>query len=99
MGGKANTNQVVPLLRTTEQACHRHLQKLFARGEGGSEHIEKTVRTILREVRKKGDRALCSYTQTFDRVRLTPETLAVTESEMDAALAALSKPERTALRT
>ncbi len=90
---------VVPLLRTTEPACQRHLRKLLARGESGGAQVEETVRTILREVRKKGDRALFAYTYQFDRVRLTPKTCIVTESQMDAALAALPKAERRALQT
>ncbi|MGH7960311.1 MAG: histidinol dehydrogenase [Candidatus Binatia bacterium] len=89
---------VVPLLRTSEPACKRHLQKLLARGENASTQVEEQVRTILQTVRKKGDRALFSYTRLFDRVRLTPETLTITKPEMAAALAALPKPERTALQ-
>jgi histidinol dehydrogenase len=90
---------LVPILQTTDPACRRHLQKLLARGEGGSAQIEGTVRTILRDVKKKGDSALLTYTAKFDGVRLTPETLAVSQSEMAAALAALPKPERRALQT
>jgi histidinol dehydrogenase len=89
---------IVPLLRTTEPACQRHLQKLFARGENGGAQVEETVRAILREVRRKGDRALFAYTRKFDHVRLTPETFAVTRSQMEAALAALPKAERRALQ-
>jgi histidinol dehydrogenase len=89
----------VPILQTTDPACRRHLQKLLARGEGGSAQIEGTVRAILRDVKKKGDGALFTYTAKFDGVRLTPETLAVSQSEMVAALAVLPKPERRALQT
>ena len=99
MAGKERNRSVVPLLRTTDPSCQRHLQKLFARGESSSEQVEERVRAILRAVRKKGDRALFAYTWMFDRVRLTPETLMVTEPEMNAALAALPKPERVALQT
>lgn len=89
---------VVPLLKTSEPACRRHLNKLLVRGESGSEQVEERVRAILQAVRKKGDRALCAYTRTFDHVRLTPETLVITQSEMQSALAALPKPERAALQ-
>src|SRR5712692_1222542 len=89
---------VVPFLRSTEPACQRHLRKLLARGESGGAQVEETVRAILREVRRKGDRALFAYTYQFDRVRLTPKTCAVTRSQMDAALAVLPKAERRALQ-
>ena len=90
---------IVPLLRTTEPTCQRHLQRLFARGENTSLQVEETVRTIIQTVRKKGDRALFAYTYKFDRVRLTAETLTVTKAEMAAASVALSKSERIALQT
>lgn len=89
---------VVPLLRTADPAWQRHLRKLLTRGESGGTQVEETVRTILREVQKKGDRALFAYTRTFDRVRLTPETLAITKPEMAAALAALPRSDRAALQ-
>jgi histidinol dehydrogenase len=89
---------IVPLLRTTEPACRRHLQKLLARGESGGTQVEETVRAILREVRRKGDQALFAYTRKFDGVRLTPETCAISLPQMDAALAALAKSERSALQ-
>ena len=89
---------VVPLLRTTESACQRRLRKLLARGESGGARVEEAVRVILREVRRKGDRALFAYTRKFDRVRLTPETVVMTKAQMEAALAALPKAERVALQ-
>jgi len=98
MNGSEKSRRIVPLLRTTEPACQRHLRKLFARGESDSAQVEEAVRVILREVQRKGDRALFAYTRKFDRVRLTPETLAITKAQMDAALTALPKAERVALQ-
>ncbi|HJY83092.1 MAG TPA: histidinol dehydrogenase [Candidatus Binatia bacterium] len=89
---------IVPLLRTTEPACQRHVRKLLTRGESGSAQVEDTVRAILQEVRRKGDRALFAYTRQFDRVHLTPETLAITKAQMDAALIALPKTDLVALQ-
>src|SRR5216117_283864 len=99
MSGKERNRSVVPLLRTSDPTCQRHLQKLFTRGESSSEQVEEGVRAILRAVRKKGDRALFAYTWAFDGLRLTPKTLTVTKPEREAALAALPKPERVALQT
>jgi len=92
-------NAVVQLLRADDPACQRHLQKLLVRGESVSAAVESTVHSILQTVKKKGDRALFAYTQTFDHVRLTPETCTVTPTAMEAALAALPRHERTALQT
>jgi histidinol dehydrogenase len=89
---------VVPLLRTSDPSCQRHLRKLLTRGESTTTEVEETVRTMLSAVKKKGDQALFAYTHKFDRVRLTCDTCLVTQTEMDAALATLPRNERSALQ-
>lgn len=98
MTSQTKTVRAVALLKTTDPACQRRLHKLFARGEHASEQVEKTVRSIIADIKRRGDRAVCAYTQTFDRVRITPSTLTVTAAAMDAALAQLSRPDRSALQ-
>jgi histidinol dehydrogenase len=56
-----------------------------------SEDVDKTVREIIANVRKDGDKALISYTKQFDRLELTPDTLRVTPEEIKAAYGAASK--------
>ena len=92
-------SSIVALLRTSDPGCHKHLRKLFVRGETASAQVEQSVRDIIASVRRQGDRALCKYTREFDRVRVTPQTLAVHATEMDAAFNQLSREERSALRT
>lgn len=48
-------------------------------------HKEATVHEVLQTVRRQGDRALLSYTEEFDRQKLTAEQLRVSGSELDAA--------------
>ena len=90
---------VVPVLKTSDPACQRHLQKLLTRGEAASAEVETQVREILHHVKKQGDRALVTFTKKFDRVQLSPDTLPVSKAEMAAALDSLSRPERVALLT
>jgi histidinol dehydrogenase len=45
----------------------------------------ETVRTILRDVQKRGDAAVIDYTQKFDKAPLTPTTMRVPASAIDAA--------------
>ena len=47
--------------------------------------IEERVRQIVDDVHQSGDEALLRYTRRFDRVRLTPRQLRVTESEISGA--------------
>lgn len=47
--------------------------------------ITDGVATIIKEVKERGDGALLDYTAKFDRVRLQPEQLRVTELEFETA--------------
>jgi histidinol dehydrogenase len=48
----------------------------------------ESVREVLTAMRKNGDEAVVTYTEKFDRVRLSAETLRVPQAEIDAAVAA-----------
>jgi histidinol dehydrogenase len=95
--GSAKT--AVPVFRTSDSACQRHLQKLLTRGEATSAEVETQVREILHHVKQQGDRALATFTKKFDRVRVAPKMLQVSKAEMVAALDSLSRSERIALLT
>ena len=59
--------------------------KLVQRGFCRHARVEDKVRKILDAVRADGDDALIRYTRLFDRVKLTPRQLKVTEGETSAA--------------
>ena len=62
-----------------------------------SEDVDSTVRAILADVRARGDQAVIDYTARFDRLPLTPETLAIGEAEFAAAELAVEEKTRAAL--
>ena len=49
--------------------------------------VVRVVDDILAELRERGDAALIDLTERFDRIRLTPETLRISEAEIAAAAA------------
>jgi histidinol dehydrogenase len=53
--------------------------------------VNQTVGAILADVRAKGDEAVIAYTQRFDNLALTPETMLVSHDEIEQAAAACSK--------
>ena len=59
--------------------------------------VDDAVAEILAAVRKDGDRAVIAYTQRFDRLELTPETMRVRADEMEKAVAASAPDSVTAL--
>jgi histidinol dehydrogenase len=54
---------------------------------GSHADVAGAVAQIVGEVRARGDAALVGYTERFDRVRVTPETLRVSAEEIAAAKA------------
>ncbi len=56
-----------------------------------------TVNGIIADVRARGDAAVIELTSRFDRLDLTPETLAFSQAEMDAEIAKVPAAEREAL--
>ncbi|HUZ64066.1 MAG TPA: histidinol dehydrogenase, partial [Acetobacteraceae bacterium] len=51
--------------------------------------VDAMVAEIIAAVRARGDAALCEYTARFDRLALTPATIAVPAAEIAAAAAAI----------
>jgi histidinol dehydrogenase len=70
-------------------AFTRRLALLETRGERVSGAVERTVRAIIADVRRRGDAALFAYTRRFDGVALTSRTIEVPRAAMAAAAAAL----------
>jgi histidinol dehydrogenase len=69
---------------------------LHAKREG-EEDVAQAVRTIIDDVRARGDAALIELTARFDKLALTPETLRLPQSELTAAEAKCTKPALDAL--
>jgi histidinol dehydrogenase len=59
--------------------------------------VDAAVAAIIADVALRGDAAVIELTTRFDRLALTPETLAFTEADIDAAVAQVPAQERTAL--
>ena len=60
-------------------------QRLCARQLVRRRRLEDRVRRILDDVHQGGDEALLRYTRRFDKVKLTPRQLRVTEAEISGA--------------
>jgi histidinol dehydrogenase len=59
--------------------------------------VGEVVARIIADVRARGDAAVIELTERFDRVTLTPDRLAISRAEIDAAIAAVPDDERAAL--
>lgn len=59
--------------------------------------VDDAVAAIIADVRKRGDAAVIELTSKFDRLDLTPDTLAISAGEVDAEIAKVSDADRAAL--
>ena len=71
---------------------------LFAKREE-EEDVAQVVKSIIADVRGRGDAALVELTNRFDRAGVTAETLRLTAEEIDAALKQVSPAQFAAIET
>ena len=80
---------MIRFLRFSDAGFAETFGKITARGETPPAGVVQTVQEILADVRKRGDDALCEYTERFDRLKLESDTLEVSALEIEQALAAV----------
>ena len=76
-------------VRLTKESTKDILENLLKRSPNNYGKFEAAVADILANVKEKADEALFSYTKEFDKVEVTPETIRVTEEEIEEAYKAV----------
>lgn len=76
-------------VRLTKESTKDILENLLKRSPNNYGKFEAAVADILANVKEKGNEALFSYTKEFDKVEVTPETIRVTEAEIEEAYKAV----------
>ncbi len=61
------------------------LDKILEKQRNRKKNIEEKVSRIIKDVKARGDDALLEYTRKFDKVKISPKNLRITESEISAA--------------
>jgi len=84
-------------LSTTDADFETRFTALLGMKREADDDVDAAVAAIIADVRARGDAALIEYTTRFDRLTLTPETLAFSAAEIDAAIATVPPAERAAL--
>ena len=64
---------------------NKQFQKLCERNTGRNKRLAESVRNIIENVKLYGDDAVIKYTRKFDKVKLAPKELRVSECEMSGA--------------
>lgn len=79
------------IIRINKANLAAELKKLRRGSTLSDPALESSVKKILEDVRKNGDRALFKYTKRFDRLALTGKTVRVSRSEFRKARSAVPK--------
>lgn len=69
----------------TKESTKDILENLLKRSPNNYGKYESAVSEILKNVKEQGDSALFAYTEEFDKVKLSPESICVTEAEIREA--------------
>ena len=85
------------ILKFSDSGFDAEFRRIEQRAEAVPAEIEETVKTIIADVRRRGDAALFELTARFDRLELTAATLEVTAAEIEAALSKVSSAALAAL--
>ncbi|NHB77018.1 histidinol dehydrogenase [Rhodobacter calidifons] len=84
-------------LNTADPDFEAAFQALLGQKREEAEDVDQAVAAIVADVRARGDRAVIELTARFDRLTLTPETLAFPAAEIEAEIAKVSPEDRAAL--
>ncbi len=84
-------------LSTTQSDFAERFEALLSMKREDAADVNDAVTAIIADVRARGDAALVDLTQRFDRLALTPATLAFGKDEIAAEIAKVSAEDRAAL--
>jgi len=87
----------VKRLSTADPDFPAAFERLLTQARETTELVGQEVGGIIADVRSRGDAALIDCTARFDRLTLTPDRLAVSEAEIDEAVAGVTPALRDAL--
>ncbi|MEM6621260.1 MAG: histidinol dehydrogenase [Pseudomonadota bacterium] len=85
------------ILDTTQPDFEIAFQRLRQAREAATTDVDRVVADIIADVRAHGIAPVLALTERFDRVALTPETVAFSASETEAAIVGIPSAERAAL--
>jgi histidinol dehydrogenase len=72
----------IPIIDYSSPRGRKYLQKITSSRITSNKKTSSLVEKILDDVRNNGDRALFSYTEKFDKVKLTARKMRITEEEI-----------------
>ena len=84
-------------LSTVDPDFEAQFAALLAAKREDSPEVDETVAGIIADVRTRGDEAVIELTERFDRLTLTPDTIAFSQDEIEAECKRVPEDQREAL--
>jgi len=84
-------------MNITDATFDAQFSAFLAAKRNSNSDVHGVVANIIADVQQRGDTAVIDLTSKFDRLDLTPETLAFSVKEIDAAIATVPAAEKAAL--
>jgi histidinol dehydrogenase len=85
-------------LSTAQSDFEQQLKHYLAWDESANQEVVDTVKSILEEVRTKGDKALLAYTKRFDRLDLSEtQQIELSKERLSLALTRITEDQKSAL--
>ncbi|MDX8403746.1 MAG: histidinol dehydrogenase [Mariprofundaceae bacterium] len=81
-------------LNSTQPDYRAQLDSLLSRETDTGDDVQNLVADILKDVKQRGNAALCEYTSKFDAWNCTPETLEINPDQLEAAWNSVSDEDR-----
>ena len=85
-------------LSTKDASFEAAFTELLGQKREASVDVNQTVTAIINDVRARGDVAVAELTAKFDRLDVTPQTLAISKEEIEAAMFTVSEDDLAALK-
>lgn len=83
---------MIPVIRYNTPDGEKIVKQILSRSQIENKNVQEIVDSILANVKENGDKAIFEYTEKFDKIKITPETLKVTDEEIKYAYSQV-KPE------
>ena len=81
---------MIPVIRFDTGEGRKIVNQILSRSQLEHGNVQETVDSILLDVKKNGDKAVFGYTEKFDKIKVTAESIRVTPEEVDYAYSHVS---------
>ena len=83
---KSQMGAKMKIIQLTKESKQNILEDLLKRSPNHYSEYEKIVADIIEQVRERKDEAVFDYTEKFDQIRLSSQSVRVTEAEIESAM-------------